>query len=276
MLRKEQLAEILRNPLGSLKESGRLARLLRRELPVFVVNSGNWAKFPSLTLNAANEFPSQLSLLVGLPQAQLIDFDLTFPQTIESRELGAIFDHFGSDKSSHGYERIYVEFLNSHVESLKIELLEIGIGTNSPGLVSSMGKNGKPGASLRAFANFDSRINVIGADIDRKILFSDNRIHCFFVDQTDLQTYFEISEASGIKKFDLIIDDGLHSTFANINSLIFAQTHLSPGGYLIIEDIPDRAMPVWNLVIGLMREMGHEIIATRATKCNVLIFKQKI
>jgi hypothetical protein len=52
---REQVIEILRNPVGSLKESGSLARLLRRELPVFVVNSGNWAKFPSLTLNSANE-----------------------------------------------------------------------------------------------------------------------------------------------------------------------------------------------------------------------------
>jgi SAM-dependent methyltransferase len=139
-----------------------------------------------------------------------------------------------------------------------------------------MGKNGKPGASLRAFANFDSRINVTGADIDHKILFSAERINCFYIDQNNLQTYFRISDSSGIEKFDLIIDDGLHSTFANINSLIFARKHLRPGGHLIIEDIPDRAMPVWNLVIGLMRELGHELITTRATKCHVLIFKQKI
>ena len=273
---REQVIEILRNPVGSLKESGSLARLLRRELPVFVVNSGNWAKFPSLTLNSANEFPSQLSLLAGLAEPQLVEFDTSFPQTVKSQELGTLFDNFGSDKTSHGYERIYTEFLNSHLSQTNIELLEIGIGTNSPGLVSSMGKSGKPGASLRTFANFDSRINVTGVDIDRKILFNADRIHCFYIDQNNLQTYFEISDSSGIKKFDLIIDDGLHSTFANINSLIFAQTHLRPGGYLIIEDIPDRAMPVWNLVIGLMREKGHELIATRATKCNVLIFKQKI
>ena len=273
---REQVIEILRNPVGSLKESGSLARLLRRELPVFVVNSGNWAKFPSLTLNSANEFPSQLSLLAGLAEPQLVEFDTSFPQTVKSQELGTLFDNFGSDKTSHGYERIYTEFLNSHLSQTNIELLEIGIGTNSPGLVSSMGKSGKPGASLRTFANFDSRINVTGADIDRKILFNADRIHCFYIDQNNLQTYFEISDSSGIKKFDLIIDDGLHSTFANINSLIFAQTHLRPGGYLIIEDIPDRAMPVWNLVIGLMREKGHELISTRATKCNVLIFKQKI
>ena len=273
---REQVIEILRNPVGSLKEIGSLARLLRRELPVFVVNSGNWAKFPSLTLNSANEFPSQLSLLAGLAEPQLVEFDTSFPQTVKSQELGTLFDNFGSDKTSHGYERIYTEFLNSHLSETNIELLEIGIGTNSPGLVSSMGKNGKPGASLRTFANFDSRINVTGADIDHKILFSADRIHCFYIDQNNLQTYFGISDASGIKKFDLIIDDGLHSTFANINSLIFAQTHLRPGGYLIIEDIPDRAMPVWNLVIGLMREKGHELIVTRATKCNVLIFKQKI
>ena len=276
MIGKEHLVDIIRNPLGSLKETGSLARLLRRELPVFVVNSGNWAKFPSLTLNSANGLPAQLTLLAGLREPQLVDFDVAFPQTAKSRELGVIFNDFGSDKTSHGYERIYAKFLSSHADEVKIDLLEIGIGTNAPGLVSSMGKNGKPGASLRAFVNFDSRINVTGADIDRKILFNSDRISCFFIDQNNLQTYFEVSGASGIKKFDLIIDDGLHSTFANINSLIFAQSHLRSGGYLIIEDIPDRAMSVWNLVIGLMREKGYEIIASRAIKCNVVIFKQKI
>ena len=159
MIAREQLLEILRNPIGSLKESGRLARLLRNELPVFVVNSGNWAKFPALTLNSANNFPDQLSTLTGLVKPSLVDFDTIFPATKKSRELGILFDSFGSDKTSHGYERIYTEFFNSHSHEENIELLEIGIGTNSPGLVSSMGKNGKPGASLRTFAKFDSRIN---------------------------------------------------------------------------------------------------------------------
>jgi 23S rRNA U2552 (ribose-2'-O)-methylase RlmE/FtsJ len=120
---------------------------------------------------------------------------------------------------------------------MNIELLEIGIGTNSPGLVSTMGKNAKPGASLRAFVEFDSRINVIGADIDRKILFSSDRINCFYIDQKNLESYYELSKFSRISKFDLIIDDGLHKFEANINLFENSFKFLSKEGIYIIEDV---------------------------------------
>jgi hypothetical protein len=253
MTLREKLFQILRNPVGSLKERSRLARLLVREMPVFVVNSGNWAKFPALTFNAANVFPKQLLSLLEMQEAVLVDFDTAFPPTQKSQEIGALFDKNGSDKTSHGYQRIYSKFFESIQKEKVIQLLEIGIGTNSHGLISSMGRNGKPGASLITFTEFDSRINVTGADIDRNILFTANQIKCFYIDQTDLDSYYNLSSEVGIAQFDFIIDDGLHSTEANLNSLIFAQSHLTPGGYLIIEDIPDSSLPVWNVTIGIMR-----------------------
>ena len=271
---RKKIFEILRNPVGSLKERGRLARLLMKELPVFVVNSGNWAKFPSLTLRSANVFPNQLNLLLELHDVEKMDFDTTFPVTQKSQEIGSLFDKHGSDKTSHGYERIYSKFFESYLGENVVNLLEIGIGTNSHGLISSMGRNGKPGASLLTFADFDSRINVTGADIDRNILFTANHIKCFYINQTELDTYYDLATQAGIDHFDFIIDDGLHSTEANLNSLIFAQNHLVPGGYLIIEDIPDKSLPVWNVVLGLMRSKGYEIFATRATRCNVIIFRK--
>lgn len=273
---RRKIFQILRNPVGSLKERGHLARLLVKELPVFVVNSGNWAKYPALTLKAANVFPSQFLSLLKMQEAKLIDFDTVFPVTQKSREIGALFDKNGSDKTSHGYERIYSKFFDSYQDVKLIQLLEIGIGTNSHGLISSMGRNGKPGASLITFAEFDSRINVTGADIDRKILFTANRVKCFFIDQTELESYYALASQVGINQFDFIIDDGLHSTEANLNSLIFAQNHLAPGGYLIIEDIPDNSLPLWNVVIGIMRSKGHEISVTRATRCNVIIFRNSL
>ena len=271
-----KIFQILRNPVGSLKERGRLARLLVKELSVFVVNSGNWAKFPDLTLRAANVFPKQVLLLLEMQGARLIDFNTEFPVTKKSREIGELFDKNGSDKSSHGYERIYSKFFETYQNVSSIQLLEIGIGTNSHGLISSMGRNGKPGASLITFAEFDSRINVTGADIDRRILFTANRIKCFFIDQTELNSYYTLVAQVGITQFDFIIDDGLHSTEANLNSLIFAQNHLAPGGYLIVEDIPDNSLPVWDVVIGVMRSKGFEISVTRATRCNVVIFRNAL
>jgi hypothetical protein len=270
---REKLFQIIKNPIGSLEERGRLARLLMREMPVFVVNSGNWAKFPSLSLRAANVFPEQLLSILQIQDTPSLDFDKIFPITQKSKALGALFDKNGSDKTSHGYERIYSKFFETLEKKEVIEILEIGIGTNSPSLISSMGRKGRPGASLFAFAEFDSRTSIIGADIDRKILFNTNQIKCFFVDQTNLETYYSLLLQSGMNQFDFIIDDGLHSTEANLNSLIFAQNHLAPGGYLIIEDIPDKSLPLWNVVIGVMRARGHEVSVTRATRCNVVIFR---
>ena len=272
---RDKFHEILRNPSGSLLERGKLARLLRSDLSVFVVNSGNWAKFPKLTLNSANEFPALLSKLIQAEEISFENFDHTFPMSENSKKLSSLFDSFGSDKSSHGYERIYTHIFDTWKSDKEVQLLEIGLGTNSPGLISSMGRNGKPGASLRAFSKYSTKIFVTGADIDRQILFDSERINCFFLDQTKLSTYYQLSDEAKISAFDVIIDDGLHSTSANINSLIFAQTHLSIDGYLIIEDIPDRSIPAWQIIISILRSKGHEIIITRAFKCNVVIFRKK-
>ena len=71
-----------------------------------------------------------------------------FPN-LESRRLRTLFNDFGSDKSSeHDYEIFYSQILQSLPSG---DLLEIGIGTNNPNLNSTMGKSGKPGASLFAW-----------------------------------------------------------------------------------------------------------------------------
>ena len=52
-------------------------------------------------------------------------------------------------------------------------------------------------------------------------MFKEERIKTYFVDQTDLSS-FELLEKNLVEKFDLIIDDGLHSPNSNIAVLIFA------------------------------------------------------
>jgi hypothetical protein len=276
MSRLQKLQQVLKNPIGNLIERNPLARLLMKDLPVFVVNSGNWAKFPNLTLRSANQFPAQLSILMRIHPAQEQGFNRDFPDTLQSQSLGSLFEQNGSDKKSHGYERIYSKLFENFQKHHEINLLEIGIGTNSHGLISSMGRNGKPGASLRTFAQFDDRLKVFGADVDKGILFSANRIRCCYIDQTNLETYFQLCTEFGVDKFDIIIDDGLHSTEANLNSLIFALDHLTPGGYLIIEDIPDRSISVWRLVVALLQQEGFEISFYRANRCNVIILRRSL
>jgi hypothetical protein len=113
-----------------------------------------------------------------------------------------------------------------------------------------MGDSGKPGASLRAFRDFLPNAQIYGADVDRRILFQEDRIRTFFVDQTDIQSFGELARLNAT--FDLIIDDGLHSPNANIAVLLFGLRKIIPGGWLVVEDIDDAARPVWQVFSSLL------------------------
>ena len=119
----------------------------------------------------------------------------------------------------------------------KLNILEIGLGTNNPTLVSSMGSGGRPGASLYAFKQYLPNANIYGADIDKNILFNEERINTCYVDQLDIKTFDNIKNTFGNIKYDLIIDDGLHSIGANLNTLLFALNNIKINGWIIIEDI---------------------------------------
>ncbi len=126
------------------------------------------------------------------------------------------------------------------------------MGTNDASLISSMGTAGQPGASLRAFRDTLSDTQIYGADIDRSILFSEERIRTAWVDQLDPASFATMTEQLGQASFDLIIDDGLHAISANLGTLLFAIAHLAPGGIFIVEDIPPRTLPTWEPVIDLL------------------------
>lgn len=166
------------------------------------------------------------------------------------KELNLCFDRHGSDKSTlHDYH-IFYAFILSSPESVKA-ILEIGLGSNNPGVPSNMGVEGKPGASLRAWRDFCVNAEVFGADIDQDILFQDQRIHTFFVDQTDPAAFKVLAELIP-SSFDLIIDDGLHAVDANIQTMIFALSRLKPSGWFVIEDIAFAAEPLWQVVASLL------------------------
>jgi hypothetical protein len=92
---------------------------------------------------------------------------------------------------------------------------------------------------------------IFGADIDKRILFQDDRIQTYFVDQTDLASLESLDK--NIPYFmDLIIDDGLHSPNANLAVLSFGLKKLKNYGWLVIEDVPERAVPLWEVVAALL------------------------
>jgi SAM-dependent methyltransferase len=155
----------------------------------------------------------------------------------DSQLLGSLFTQYGSDKASvHNYHLVYASVLKPKRET-PMNILEIGLGTNNIDVMSNMGLDGKPGASLRAFRDMYKKAQIFGADIDERVLFTEERIRTFFVDQTKQETLENLRKDLSQFQFDLVIDDGLHNSHANLNTLNFALSLLKKDGTLVIEDI---------------------------------------
>jgi len=186
--------------------------------------------------------------------------------------LSKLFDKNGSDKNQHGYAPIYTSLIDELSTNKGLSILEIGIGTNDVNFISSMGAEGTPGASLRAFRDYTLDANIYGADLDKSILFNEERISTACVDQTDLNSFFSMCSQFNTNTFDLIIDDGLHSSEANLNTFIFALQALKPGGWAVIEDIPERTLPIWRCVNELLKEDGGHII--KANTAHLFVWQK--
>jgi hypothetical protein len=92
---------------------------------------------------------------------------------------------------------------------------------------------------------------IFGADIDKRILFHDERIETFFVDQTDSATFSKL-EKSIPSNLDLVIDDGLHAPNANLETLKFGLKKIKIGAWVVVEDIAGEAVPLWQVVSALL------------------------
>jgi len=179
-----------------------------------------------------------------------------------SEIIGELFEKYGSDKSTvHNYQIVYAAIMCTF--NMPVKILEIGLGSNNTLIASNMGPEGKPGASLRAFKEFLPESRITGADIDKTIKVEDCTV--FFVDQTNPETFEDISR-NGDLLYDLIIDDGLHSPDANLNTILFGLKHISQNGYIVIEDIPESALPIWKSLqySFLQTNYTSKIIKTRS------------
>lgn len=189
----------------------------------------------------------------GLQRERLADAFEGVADTTDARELAELFASHGSDKSTtHDYHVIYAGLLSRRRRE-ELRLLEIGLGTNNVMVPSNMGPDGTPGASLRAFRDWAPEARVYGADIDKNILFCEERIATDHVDQTSTDSLASLTEVLPEEQFDLIIDDGLHSPWANVNTLNFALPLLAPGGAFVVEDILDQYLPAWEIAAALLR-----------------------
>ncbi len=247
--------------------------------PQFVVWScGPTDDVADLTITAINQtipFLERLSLDLGarkLPCVSPKSFEIDAACIESSTRLKQFLDLHGSDKANHhNYHHVYGSILKNP-ESVTA-VFEIGLGTNNTDVVSNMGAQGRPGSSLRAFRDYLPNAQIFGADVDRRILFEEDRIRTYFIDQTDLHTVDALSATLNLQ-FDLIIDDGLHSPNANIASIIFGLRHVKPGGFFVVEDIAPSHYPIWQVIAALLPSV-YETTMVSANAGSMFVIKRK-
>jgi cephalosporin hydroxylase len=159
---------------------------------------------------------------------------------MEKTPLCEILESRYSDKCpqiNHSYSSEYYRLFDPIKYSAKT-LIEIGVGNNSL-MVPIVGSRYTPGASLKAWSDFFPNAKIIGLDIDTSVLFTSDRIECFYMDQSSEESI--ISTIDTIKKLynniSIIIDDGSHIMEHMTLSYSILKNYLDNNGLYIIEDI---------------------------------------
>ena len=167
--------------------------------------------------------------------------------------INQLFEKYGSDKGgflgespfpwdTHTYGDVY-SLLFDHCREKVENVFECGIGSTNDAFTANMSEAGMPGASLRSWREYFPNARIAGADIDKEVLFSEERIETFFVDQLDKSSIVEMWKKVGPRKFDLIVDDGLHTVRAGITFFENSFARLKDDGIYVIEDVERKALP---------------------------------
>lgn len=216
--------------------------VLRRALPLSAYRQTRFGWRSTLSL-FSQPHPKVRSL-AGQPKlAQLIEQVNVLAPTDYCR----VMTQFGSDKGwdKHNYTTVYAALLNEWRDR-PLRIFEIGLGSGNPDIPFNMGPGAVPGASLRGWKALFPKASVYGADIDRTVLFEEDRITTFYCDQLDPAAITRMwSDPELSSGADLILDDGLHTFDGNTTFLESSLPHLRPGGIFIVEDIHAETFPAW-------------------------------
>jgi hypothetical protein len=132
----------------------------------------------------------------------------------------------GGDKfGSHMYTPIYHSLFRD-IRHLPIKLLEIGIGGHDDPRVG--------GSSLRTWAAYFPRGQIVGLDISAKRLGLPENITVYRGSQSDPTILAKINAEHG--PFDIIIDDASHINELTLASLMILYPTMSPLGFYVVED----------------------------------------
>jgi hypothetical protein len=246
------------------------------KLPDFPSSAATHKQYVDITIEGAKGTYDLLALFCDSDQSEecnIHDLVLTPIEKNLSEQLTRLFNLHGSDKSgTHNYPDLYAKLINLSNRN-RFRLLEIGMGSNHLEVPSNMGAFGVPGASLRAWRDLSESIEVWGGDIDARILFSEERIETFEIDQMS-QTSWEIFLKNLTNlDFDLIIDDGLHAPFANLMTIKNLISKLTDGGVLVVEDINSSALSVWR-IFEKMLSKDHSFRLIKAKSSYVVLIKK--
>lgn len=160
---------------------------------------------------------------------------------------------------AHTYSNYYYSLFNHFKDDVKL-VFECGLGTNNTDYQYNMSNNGIPGASLRVWRDYFRNAQIYGADIDKNVLFQEDRISTFYVDQLNTSSIETMWKKIGIKNFDIIIDDGLHNTYANINLFTNSFNKLKKNEIYIIEDIH---LLVLNDIMEKLKNFNPELVVLK-------------
>ena len=167
-------------------------------------------------------------------------------------ELCKIFYKYKSDKCSkinHSYSPEYYNHLNPYRDTFTT-ILEVGIG-NDKLMKPICGNDYILGASLKSWEEFFPNAKIYGLDILRDVLFSENRVSCFYTDQSNEnelnKTIDEIRNVNNDSNllFDLIIDDGSHIVDHMLLTFKTLSKYLKVDGLYIIEDIQRKDLDIF-------------------------------
>lgn len=192
--------------------------------------------------------------------------------------------HLNITESWHNYTTFYYHIFKD-IKEKTMRIFELGIGTNNTDIESNMGANGRPGASLYGWKEFFVNSHIYSADIDKRILFNEERITTFYCDQTKPDIISQLWNEPVLKGgFDIIIEDGLHTFQANVCFFENSIHKLNPGGYYIIEDIFTRDIPIFNNKIQEWKNRYNDLIfeficlpsKTNIHDNNLLVILKKI
>jgi len=160
-------------------------------------------------------------------------------EKLRGRHLISLFEKYGGDKIESGYSKLYASIF-SDVKDKEIKHLEIGLGTLVPDVPSSFFQvprfypQYQPSNCLRVWRDYFINGKIYGIDVQEDCIIEEDRIKTFLGSSTDKEF---CDSTFGKETFDIILDDGLHTAEAQIETFRNFFNRLNDDGYYIIEDI---------------------------------------